>query len=92
MAGYGLCAMKLRIDLLEYLTAEDILEDVGFDVHRWSAEPVLAKTGVGYLKPATEADKIAEAAHCAKITARVLERAERDRVSRAAASLDSSQL
>ena len=37
--------MKLRLDLLEYLTDEDILEDAGFDVHRWSAEPVFAKTG-----------------------------------------------
>jgi hypothetical protein len=47
---------------------------------------------VGYLKPATEEDKIAETAHYAKMMARVLERAEKDRANRAAASLDSSQL
>lgn len=46
--------MKLRLDLLELVREEDII-DFG-DTHRYSAEPVFAKTGVGYLKPATEAD------------------------------------
>lgn len=79
--------MKLRLDLLEQLTAEDILEDAGFDVHRWSAEPVFSKTGVGFLKPATEEDKAIEMARSEKLIARLKERA-----ARAAASLDSSEL
>ena len=84
--------MKLRLDLLEYLRPEDMLEDVGFDVHRWSAEPVFAKTGVGYLKPATEEDKAAEAAYDEKLLAKIRQRAAEDFAARAAASLDSSQL
>lgn len=84
--------MKLRLDLLEYLTDEDFLEDVGFDIHRFSAEPVFAKTGIGYLKPATDADKAAEQEHCLKLTRKLLERAEKDRATREAESLDSSQL
>ena len=79
--------MKLRLDLLEQLTDQDILEDAGFDVHRWSAEPVFAKTGVGFLKPATEEDKAIEMARSEKLIARLKERA-----ARAAASLDSSEL
>jgi hypothetical protein len=84
--------MKLRLDLLEYVTDEDVLEHAGFDVHRFSAEPVFAKTGVGYLKPATEADKAAEQEHYGRLTRKLLERAEKDRAVREAASLDSSQL
>ena len=79
--------MKLRLDLLEFLTTEDILEDAGFDVHRWSAEPVFAKTAVGYLKSATEEDKATEMARSERLIARLRERAERE-----AASLDSSEL
>ena len=79
--------MKLRTDLLKFLTPEDILEDAGFDVHRWSAEPVFAKTGVGFLKPATEEDKAVEMARSEKLLARLKERAARE-----AASLDSSEL
>ena len=84
--------MKLRLDLLEYLWHEDMLEDAGFDVHRWSAEPVFAKTGVGYLKSATEEDKAAEAAYYEKLLARIMQRAAEDLAARADASLDSSQL
>ena len=84
--------MKLRLDLLEFLTDEDLLDDVGFDIHRWSAEPVFGKTGVGFLKPATEEDKAAEIAHFQRLTDRLKERAEIAREAREAASLDSSQL
>jgi hypothetical protein len=84
--------MKLRLDLLKHLKPEDLMEEIGFDIHRWSAEPVFAKTGVGYLKPATEADKIAETARCAKLSGKLQARAEADVARRAALSLDSSQL
>ena len=45
--------MKLRLDLLEYMRDEDILDFVGWDIERWSAEPVFGKTGKGYLGPMT---------------------------------------
>ena len=45
--------MKLRIDLLEYMRPEDILDFAGWDIERWSAEPVFGKTGKGYLGPMT---------------------------------------
>lgn len=61
--------MKLRLDLLEYLRPEDILEDAGWDIYRYKAEPVFAKTGVGYLKPATEEDKAGEIARSQKLIA-----------------------
>ena len=77
--------MKLRLDLLQYLTDKDFLEDVGFDIHRFSAEPVFGKTGVGYLKPATEADKAAEQENYRKLTRKLLERAEKDRAAGEAA-------
>jgi hypothetical protein len=42
--------MKPRLDLLEHLKAEDILEEVLANNHRYKAEPLLSKTGVGSLK------------------------------------------
>ncbi len=45
--------MKLRIDLLEYMRPEDILDFAGWDIERWSAEPVFGKTGKGHLGPMT---------------------------------------
>lgn len=51
--------MKLRFDLLKHLSPEDVLEEVVANTHRYSAEPVFARTGVGSLKTAT-AKEIAE--------------------------------
>ena len=45
--------MKLRLDLLEHLTAADILEEAAANQHRYKAEPSFSKTGTGYLKSAT---------------------------------------
>ena len=45
--------MKLRIDLLEYMRPEDILDFAGWDIERWSAEPVFGRTGKGHLGPMT---------------------------------------
>ena len=73
--------MKLRLDLLEHLTMEDIAEVALANNHRYSAEPVFAKTGVGYLKSATEEEKLAEIVRIEALTKRLEERkaaAERD--------------
>ena len=44
---------KLRLDLLEHVTPEDILEEALANVSRYKPEPLCAKTGVGYLRTAT---------------------------------------
>jgi hypothetical protein len=51
---------RLRTDLLEYLTDKDILESALANVHRYKAEPLFSKTGVGYLAPATPEDRAQE--------------------------------
>lgn len=66
--------MKLRLDLLEHLTMEDIAEVALANTHRYSAEPLFAKTGVGYLKSATEEEKLAEIARIEALTKRLEER------------------
>src|SRR5882724_4029240 len=45
--------MKLRLDLLEHLTDEDIMEEVLANNHRYKPEPLLSKTGVGSLSSAS---------------------------------------
>jgi len=43
----SLWPMKLRTDLLEHLTDEDIMEEVLANNHRYKAEPLLSKTALG---------------------------------------------
>jgi hypothetical protein len=45
--------MKLRIDLLEAVTRQDILEEVLANNHRYKPEPNFSKTGVGSLSSAS---------------------------------------
>ena len=66
--------MKLRFDLLQFLTSEDILEEALANNHRYSAEPVFAKTGVGFLKSATEEEKAAEIVRIEALIKRLEER------------------
>lgn len=79
--------MKLRTDLLKYLTTEDVLEEALANNHRYSAEPVFAKTGVGYLKSATEEEKTQEMARSTALIKRLEQRKaaaeEPERVNRA---------
>jgi hypothetical protein len=60
--------MKLRLDLLEHLTDEDILEEVLANNHRYKAEPLLSKTGVGSLSSASIEERAQEEA---RSTARI---------------------
>ena len=69
--------MKLRVDLLEYLTDEDILEEVLANNHRYKPEPNFARTGVGSLAPATPEDRAREIAHSIQLTRRLEERARK---------------
>ncbi len=66
--------MKLRLDLLEYLTDEDILEEALANVHRYQAEPQFSKTGVGYLHPATPEERQQEIARSEALHKRLIKR------------------
>ena len=67
--------MKLRLDLLEHLTDEDILEEVLANNHRYKPEPLLSKTGVGYLKSATPEDRRQEEIRSEALIAKLKKRA-----------------
>lgn len=69
--------MKLRLDLLEYVTAEDISEEAEANVHRYSKEPVFSKTGKGFLRPETPEERQASIQRSEKFTQRLKERKQR---------------
>ena len=52
--------MKLRLDLLEHLTDEDILEEVLANNHRYKPEPLFSKTGTGSLSSASTEERAQE--------------------------------
>ncbi len=54
--------MKLRLDLLEHLTMEDIAEVALANNHRYKAEPLFSQTGVGSLSPTSTEDSAHEEA------------------------------
>ena len=74
-SGSKLWQMKLRLDLLEQLTAEDILEEVLANNHRYKPEPLFSTTGLGSLSPATEEDRAREIQHCIELTQKLEQRA-----------------
>jgi hypothetical protein len=55
--------MKLRTDLLEFLTDQDILDEALANVDRYKPEPLFSKTGKGYLRPATPEERAQEIKH-----------------------------
>jgi hypothetical protein len=66
--------MKLRLDLLKYLTAEDIAEAAAESIDRFKPEPLFAKTGKGYLRPATPEEKVKEMENSERRIKRMLAR------------------
>ena len=52
--------MKLRLDLLEQMTDQDILEEVLANNHRYKPEPLFSKTGVGSLSSASTEERVSE--------------------------------
>ena len=68
--------MKLRIDLLEYLTDEDIMEEVLANNHRYKPEPLLSKTGVGSLLSASTEERAQEVARSTARIQRAMKRLE----------------
>ena len=71
--------MKLRTDLLKYITDEDFLEEALATVNRHKPEPLFAKTGTGYLRPATPEEKEEEMKRSEAFIARLKSRAEADK-------------
>ena len=68
--------MKLRLDLLEHLTDEDILEEVLANNHRYKPEPNFSKTGVGSLSSASTEQRAQEEARSTALIERLKKRAQ----------------
>ena len=74
--------MKLRLDLLEHLTDEDILEEVLANNHRYKPEPLLSKTGVGCLSSATIEERAQEEARNTALIQRLIQRSQENGTSK----------
>ena len=70
--------MKLRLDLLEQLTAADILREAAASQHRYKAEPTFSKTGIGHLSPRSMTDSINEAARSEALTRKLTRRSAKN--------------
>jgi len=66
--------MKLRLDLLEELTAEDIAQAAEESVHRFKPEPLFSKTGTGSLLPASTSERAKEVAHSTELIRKLKQR------------------
>ena len=69
--------MKLRLDLLEHLTAEDIRLAAEKSVHRFKPEPHLSKTGTGSLSSASIEERANEVEHSMELTQKLEARARK---------------
>ena len=69
--------MKLRLDLLEHLTDEDIMEEVLANNHRYKPEPNFSKTGVGTLSSASTEERAQEEARSTARIERLKKRARK---------------
>ena len=68
--------MRLRLDLLEVLTDEDILEEVLANNHRYKPEPLFSKTGVGSLSSASTEERAKEVERSTARIQRAMKRLE----------------
>jgi hypothetical protein len=71
--------MKLRTDLLKFLTCQDILEEALASVDRYKAEPQFSKTGKGYLRPATSKEREQEMIRSEALVARLEARMKKNK-------------
>ncbi len=67
--------MKLRLDLLEQLQDQDILEGALDQNHRFKPEPLFSKTGVGSLSSASTEDYANEVKHSTELAQKLVQRA-----------------
>ena len=68
--------MKLRLDLLEHLTEEDLLEEVLANNARYKPEPLFSKTGVGSLSSASTEERASEVQRSTELIQRLEQRAK----------------
>jgi len=68
--------MKLRLDLLKHLTAEDIAEAAEESVHRFKPEPLFSQTGTGSLSSASIEERAREVEHSTELTRKLEQRAQ----------------
>jgi hypothetical protein len=66
--------MKLRVDLLEHLTDEDILQEVLANNPRYKPEPLFSKTGVGSLSSASTEQRAKEVERSTALIAKLKKR------------------
>jgi len=71
--------MKLRTDLLKFLTDQDVLEEALANNHRYKPEPLFSKTGVGSLSPATPEERAQEMARSEALIKKLKRRQREDR-------------
>ncbi len=69
--------MKLRLDLLEHLTAEDIRKAAEKSVHRFKPELNFSKAGAGSLSSASIEERAKEVEHSMELTRKLEKRARR---------------
>jgi hypothetical protein len=69
--------MKLRLDLLEHLTTDDIRQAAEESVHRFKPEPTFSKTGTGTLLSASTEERAKEVEHSMALTRKLEQRARR---------------
>ena len=69
--------MKLRLDLLEHLTKEDILEEAKANQHRYKAEPSFSKTGIGHLSPRSIEDSVKEGERSEALVRKLIRRSQK---------------
>ena len=69
--------MKLRLDLLEHLTAADIRKAAQDSVHRFKPEPLLSKTGTGSLSSASTAERAKEVEYSTALIRKLKARARK---------------
>ena len=68
--------MKFRPDLVKKLTAEDFMEEVLANNHRYEAEPNVSRTGVGRLSSASIEERAQEEARNTDLIRRLRERSQ----------------
>jgi hypothetical protein len=70
--------MKLRLDLLEHLTEQDLLEGIVANNHRYMPEPRFSGTGVGSLSPTSTEERATEAKRGMELIRRLEQRAQQN--------------
>jgi len=68
--------MKLRLDLLEHLTTEDVIEEAQTTVHRFKPEPLFSKTGTGSLSSASTEERASEVQRSTALARKLVQRAK----------------